>query len=283
MKFGIGMFITRETIPPTELAVAAEEREFESLWLPEHSHIPTSRTTPWGGVPGAAPLPDKYWQTFDTFVSLGAAAAVTSRIKLATGITLLAQRDPIWTAKEVATVDRLSGGRMIFGVGYGWNREEMAGHGVAYAQRRRLVSEKLGMMKSLWTDQVAHFAGELVALEPSWAEPKPVQQPYPPIHLGAGAGPRTIAEIVDHFDGWIPLGRHDLKGTIHQVRTAVESSGRDSALFEVSYWTGEPSEERIAELRTLGVDRIVISIESEPPGNTIRTLDRLASLTAQYR
>ncbi len=283
MLFGISLFVTRDTLRPDELAVAAEEREFESLWLPEHSHIPISRNTPWGGVPGAAPLPPKYWKTFETFVSLGAAAAVTSRIKLASGITLLAQRDPIWTAKEVATIDQLSNGRMIFGVGYGWNREEMASHGVRYQERRQIVAEKLEMIRSIWTEEVASFQGITQSLEPSWAEPKPVQKPHPPIHLGAGAGPRTIADLVKFCDGWIPLGRHDLAGTIHQVREAIEQAGRDPSSLQVSYWTTQPDADRVAELKRLGVDRIVIALETDPPAEIIKNLDRFALLAAGTR
>ena len=155
----------------------------------------------------------------DAFVALGAVAATTTQLRLGTGITLVAQRDPIWLAKEVATLDHLSGGRVVFGVGYGWNKEEMASHGVAYKQRRALLREKVLMMKALWTEDVASFEGKLLRLEPSWAWPKPVQKPHPPIIMGGAAGPKTIAHMVEFCDGWMPLStRHDLEGNLTKVR-----------------------------------------------------------------
>jgi len=193
MKLGVTMFPTDKAISPVRLAREAEDRGFESLWLPEHSHIPTSRTTPRGGVAGAGPLPEMYWRTIDQFVALAAAASVTSHILLATGVCLVAQRDPIWLAKEVASLDTLSGGRVLFGIGYGWNKEEMAQHGIAYQDRRRILREKILAMQALWTEDVASFEGEFVHLEPSWAWPKPVQHPHPPIILGGDAGPNCGA------------------------------------------------------------------------------------------
>ena len=151
MKLGVSIFPTDRTIDPASLARAAEERGFESLWFPEHSHIPASRKTPWGGAAGAPPLPEMYWRTHDQFVALMAAAAATTSLKVGSGITLVPQRDPIWLAKQVASVDTLSGGRLLFGIGYGWNKEELAHHGVRYTERRALLREKVLMMKELWT------------------------------------------------------------------------------------------------------------------------------------
>ncbi|HKX74107.1 MAG TPA: LLM class F420-dependent oxidoreductase [Acidimicrobiia bacterium] len=272
MNFGITFFLTDQTIGITELAQEVESAGFESLWLPEHSHIPVSRRTPWGGVAGAAPLPDYYSRTLDVMVALGAAAAVTTRLKLATGITLVAQRDHVWLAKEVASLDYLSRGRMIFGIGYGWNKEEMASHGVRYGDRRRLLREKVLLMKELWTKEVAEYDGELIQLEPSWAWPKPVQQPHPPIILGADAGPKTMAHLVEFCDGWIPLGRHDLKGKLAEVRAAV--AGRES--FEVTSFSTRPDAEVVAELTGLGIDRITFNI---PPKGRSEVLQRLEQLT----
>ena len=169
MKIAVDIFPTDQTINPVEFARAAEELGFESIWFPEHSHIPTSRLSPWGGREGAPPLPEFYQRTYDPFVALGACAAATSTVKLATGICLVAQRDPIHTAKEVVTVDALSDGRMIFGIGYGWNKEEMAQHGTKYAERRALLRERILAMKALWTQDEASFAGDVVQIEPSWA------------------------------------------------------------------------------------------------------------------
>ncbi len=206
MEYGVFIFPTDSAIRPDHLAREVEDRGFDSLWFPEHSHIPSSRETPWGGVKDAPPLPEHYWRTNDLFVSLAYAAAVTERIKLGTGIALVAQRDPIWTAKEVASLDSLSGGRVLFGVGYGWNKEEMRQHGVEYTERRALMREKILLMKTLWTQEEAEYQGERIGLEPTWAWPKPSQKPHPPILMGAAAGPKTTADMVEYCDGWIPLG-----------------------------------------------------------------------------
>jgi probable F420-dependent oxidoreductase len=278
MDFGVTIFATDTTLPPVELARAAERLGFESLWLPEHSHIPVSRRTPWGGRENAPPLPEHYSRTFDTFVALSAAAAVTERLKLGTGITLLAQRDPIWTAKEVASLDTISGGRVLFGVGYGWNVEEMASHGVAYTDRRAMLREHVLTMKSLWTDEEASFEGEFVDLEPSWAWPKPVQSPHPPIILGATPGERTLADLVEYADGWIPLRRSQLVDGVEKVRRALEQAGRDPTRFDLSYFSAEPSEQAIEELRSAGFNRVILNLDSGPPDAVLRQMEDLAAL-----
>ena len=276
MKFGVLIFPAESAIRPDELAVELEKREFESLFIPEHSHIPASRATPWGGVEGAPPLPDQYWRSLDQFVALSYAAAVTDHLRLGTGITLVAQRDPIWTAKEVASLDHLSDGRLIFGIGYGWNKEEMAHHGIAYGDRRSLLREKVLMMKSLWTDEEASFEGEHLRLEPSWARPKPKQRPHPPILMGAAAGPKTLADIVEFCDGWIPLGnRHDIVDTVSRVRRAVEEAGRDPDAFDVTAFAVKP--DHIEELQRAGVDRAIFSVPPIGRDDVIPRLDRLAS------
>lgn len=275
MKYGVFIFPTDTSIRPDELAREVEARGFESLWFPEHSHIPASRNTPWGGREGAPPLPDHYWHTQDLFVSLAYAAAVTERIKLGTGITLVAQRDPIWTAKEVASLDHLSGGRVVFGIGYGWNREEMAHHGVAYTKRRELLREKVLMMKALWTRDEASFDGELMSLEPSWAWPKPAQDPHPPIYLGAAIGPRTLGDITEFCDGWIPLaGRHDIAGQIDRVRQAVADAGRDADAFEISAHGAKV--EHLETLEAAGVDRAVFTLPPLGPDICLPKLDEWA-------
>jgi probable F420-dependent oxidoreductase len=280
MDFGVFIFPTDTAIRPDALATAVEERGFESLWFPEHSHIPSSRATPWGGVEGAPPLPEQYWHTIDQFVAMSYAASVTSRLKVGTGITLLAQRDPIWTAKEVASVDFLSEGRVLFGVGYGWNKEEMAHHGVSYAERRSLLREKILMMKSLWTDEESSFAGDLVDLESSWAWPKPVQKPHPPILMGGAAGPKTIAHMVEFCDGWIPLAtRHDIVDQVTRVRRAVESAGRDPDAFNVTAYGTKA--ELIPTLEKAGVDRAVFTLPPVDADVNIPRLDTLANVIAK--
>ena len=283
MDFGLFIFPSDTTLQPIEAGRAAEEAEFESLFFPEHSHIPTSRATPWGGVAGAAPLPEWYWRSMDPFVALGAVAATTSRLKLGTGITLVAQRDPIWLAKEVASLDHISGGRVIFGVGYGWNKEEMASHGVAYKQRRVVLREKIRMMKSLWTEDVASFEGDFLHLEPSWAWPKPVQKPHPPIIMGGAAGPKTIADMVKFCDGWMPLAtRHDLEGNLSAVRSALEAAGRDPSNFNITAYGTKGAKETIEHLIELGVDRIVFNLPQREPAEVLDRIGNLRDLVAEY-
>lgn len=275
MKYGVFIFPTDTSIRPDVLAREVEARGFESIWFPEHSHIPTSRETPWGGRQGSPPLPDHYWHTQDQFVALAYAAAVTERIKLGTGITLMAQRDPIWTAKEVASLDHLSGGRVIFGIGYGWNKEEMAHHGVAYAERRELLREKVLMMKALWTEDEASFSGEHLELESSWAWPKPVQDPHPPIYMGAAIGPKTLGDITEFCDGWIPIAaRHDIAGQIDRVRRAVADAGRDPETFEISAHGAKTR--HLEALEDAGVDRAVFGLPPLGPEVCIPKLDEWA-------
>lgn len=275
MKYGVSIFPTDTAIRPDELARAVEERGFESLWFPEHSHIPTSRESPWGGQKGAPPLPEQYWHTHDQFVALAYAASATTKLRLGTGITLMAQRDPIWTAKEIASLDHLSGGRVIFGVGYGWNREEMAQHGVTYGRRRQVMREKILMMKALWTEEEASFQGELLKLEPSWAWPKPVQDPHPPIVMGAAAGPRTLADMVEYCDGWMPMAnRHDIAGTLPRVQEALAAAGRDPDVFEIT--ASSAKTHQVEELASAGVHRTIFSLPPLGADVVIPKLDEWA-------
>jgi probable F420-dependent oxidoreductase len=283
MDFGLFIFPSDTTLQPVEAGRAAEEAGFESLFFPEHSHIPTSRATPWGGVADAPPLPEWYWRSLDPFVALGAVAATTTRLKLGTGITLVAQRDPIWLAKEVASLDHISAGRVIFGIGYGWNKEELASHGVAYQQRRAILRERILLMKSLWTEDVASFQGDLLHLEPSWAWPKPVQRPHPPIIMGGAAGPKTIADMVEFCDGWMPLGtRHDLDGKLSTVRKAVEAAGRDPSAFSITAYGAKGANENVEHLIKLGVDRIVFNLPQREPAEVLDRIGILGDLIAGY-
>jgi probable F420-dependent oxidoreductase len=207
MDLGVTIFQTDQTMPVTDLARAVEDRGFESLWVAEHTHIPSSRATPY---PQGGELPEEYRRTLDPFVALAAAAAVTERIKVGTAICLVAQHDTIDLAKSVASVDHLSNGRFLFGVGYGWNVEEMQDHGVDPKQRRALVREQLLAARELWTKDEASFDGEHVHISPSWMWPKPVQRPHPPILFGGVAGPKLFHQIVELGAGWIPIGGRGL-------------------------------------------------------------------------
>jgi len=279
MHLGVLIFPTDTTLQPVELARAVEERGFESLWFPEHSHIPVSRISPWGGREGAPPLPEHYWRTHDQFVALAAAAAVTSTLKLATGITLSAQRDPLWTAKEVASLDVISDGRVLFGVGYGWNKEEMANHGLRYTDRRAILRENVLAMKALWTEEEAEFHGDFVDFEPSWAWPKPVQKPHPPIILGGDAGPKTMRDIVEFCDGWMPIaGRHSFRDKVADLRRLAEDSGRDPDSIELALFSAPPKAEVLEGLVSDGIARAVLALPQGSPGEVLDALDSYVPL-----
>ncbi|MEN8234580.1 MAG: LLM class F420-dependent oxidoreductase [Actinomycetota bacterium] len=284
MHTGVSIFATDTTLQPVELGRAVEERGFESLWLPEHSHIPVSRTTPWGGAKDAPPLPEMYWRTHDQFVALAAIAATTDTLLLGTGITLVAQRDPIWLAKQVASLDTISNGRVIFGIGYGWNKEEMASHDIAYLERRAILREKVLAMKELWTNDIASFDGEHVHLEPSWSWPKPVQKPHPPIVLGGGAGPKTFNDIAEFCDGWMPIaGRHDFTSRLHDLAAAVRAAGREPASVKLGVFGARPNVEALRELAASGVSRAVLPLPSKDADVVIEKLDRYAELVEEFR
>lgn len=227
MHLGVAMFPTDYAIRPDDLARELQTRGFESLWVPEHTHIPASRRSPW---PGGAALPREYWHTYDPFVALAMAAAATTSLKLATGICLVIERDPIITAKEVASLDHLSGGRFIFGIGGGWNAEEMEHHGTPFKARWRVLRERILAMKELWTKEEAEFHGEVVRVDKSWSWPKPAQKPHPPILMG-GDGPTTLDRVVEFCDGWMPIGARAgsaLLGKIATLRERWAQAGRDA-------------------------------------------------------
>jgi len=282
MHIGLTMFPTDTGLQPIELAKEAEARGFESLWFPEHSHIPSSRATPWGGREGAPPLPEEYWRSHHQMVALGACAAVTTNLKLGTGITLVAQRDPIWMAKEVATVDAISGGRFLFGIGYGWNKEELRHHGVKYLERRAVLRERILAMKELWTQEEASFSGEHVKLAPSWSWPKPTQKPHPPIIMGGTAGPKTMADIVEFCDGWMPIGGgRGLPDKITELRQMAEDKGRDPESIEISVFGGRPDQESIDRFREMGVVRVALSLPSSTPDAAMEKLEEYSAVKDQ--
>ncbi len=265
MRYGLAYFPTDQSMQPIEFGEAAEAAGFESIWFPEHSHIPVSRRTPWGGREGAPPLPEHYWRTHDAIVALAAVAARTERVRLGTGITLVAQRDPIWTAKEIASLDMISQGRVIFGVGYGWNIEEMENHGVDPSRRRGLVREKVLAIREIWTKDEASFSGDRVAFEPMWSWPKPRQRPHPPIVVGGAPTAVTFRHVIEYADGWMPLfGRFPIVEHVAQLRRLAEGAGRDPASVEVTVFMAPPRPPVVEELRAAGVDRILFGVASKP-------------------
>ncbi|HMB33290.1 MAG TPA: LLM class F420-dependent oxidoreductase [Methylomirabilota bacterium] len=278
MKYGIAMFPTDYAIPIDELARELEARAFESVWLPEHTHIPASRKSPWPGGPN---LPREYWHTLDPFVALGAAAVVTKTLKLGTGICLVIERDPILLAKEVASLDHLSQGRVLFGIGGGWNAEEMEHHGTPFAERWKILRERIGALKAIWTQDEAEFHGKYVNFEKLWSYPKPVQKPYPPILMG-GAGPHARQRAVD-FDGhWIPIGgraySEPIAESLADFRARAEKAGRDPATLTVTIFGVAPDEPRLAALRDAGITRAVFFVPSATRDVVLPLLDQYAGL-----
>ncbi len=281
MKYGIAMFPTDYAIQADELAREMEARGFESLWLPEHTHIPASRKSPW---PGNAPLPREYWHTLDPFVALGAAAAVTKTLMLGTGICLVIERDPITLAKEVASLDHISKGRVLFGIGGGWNAEEMEHHGTPFAERWKILRERMAAMKAIWTQDEAEFHGKYVNFDKLWSYPKPVQKPHPPILMG-GAGPHARQRAAD-FDGhWIPLGGRTYSEPIAEsmadFRARAEKAGRDPAAVTMSIFGVPPDADKLAGLRDAGVTRVVFFVPSAIPDTVLPLLDGYAAVATK--
>ena len=276
MHLGVLMFPTDYAIRPDDLARAAEERGFESLWFPEHTHIPTSRRSPWPGGPN---LPKEYWHTHDLFVALAAAAAVTTRLRLGSGICLLVERDPITTAKEVATLDFLSRGRFMFGIGGGWNAEEMEDHGTDFRTRWKLLRERVQAMKRIWTEDEPSFEGELVGFPPLWSWPKPVQKPHPPVLLG-GHGPRALRRVVEYCDGWLPISVRagDLGAGIAELRRLAREKGRAPDTISVTVYGAPMDADLLRQIAELGVERAIFALPSAEGNVVLPLLDRGASL-----
>jgi len=278
MLFGVGMFATDYAIPPQELAHEAESRGFESIWFPEHTHIPVSRRTPY---PGGGDLPEEYWHTHDLFVALTAAAVATTKIKIASGICLVIERDPIITAKEVASVDFLSGGRFIFGIGGGWNAEEMENHGTHPKKRWRILRERVLAMKEIWTKDEAEFHGEFVNFDKIWSYPKPVQRPYPPVLMG-GSGPTTFDRVVEFCDGWIPVGLPlDLViERMAELGRLSEKAGRDPETITVSIFSAKPDPDAVKRMHTAGIARAVFMLPAAGRETVLPLLDQYSKLAA---
>jgi len=281
MRYGTAIFPTDYSITPAALGRALEERGFESLWVAEHTHIPCSRATPW---PGGSDLPRMYYDVYSPLLALTAAAAVTSRLKVGTGISLVAQHDPISLAKDVATLDRLSGGRFLFGVGGGWNREELGNHyAFPFAKRWKVMRERIEAMKTIWADERAEYHGEFVDFEPLFSWPKPVQKPHPPIHV-AGSAPWALRRAVRYGDGWIPIlgrGDDDLAAHMRTLAALCHEAGRQPAEIEVSIYGLGPELEKAKLLRDLGIARVVFFLPSAPAGEILPLLDTYAAVVAK--
>ena len=275
MRLGVTLFATDRSIAPAQLAREVEARGFASLYFPEHTHIPVSRRTP--APTGDAELAEEYRRTLDPFVALAAAAAVTSRIRLGTGICLIAQRDPIVTAKAVATLDHLSGGRFTFGVGYGWNVEEMESHGVDPRTRRARAREHLQAMERLWADDEASYQGTFVHLEPSWSWPKPVQRPRPTVLVGGAPGAALFEHIAAAADGWIPIGGAGVAAALPELHRAMREAGRDPAGVQVVQFGVHPDREKLDHYASLGATEVVLRLPSGPAEVVLPVLDRYAA------
>jgi probable F420-dependent oxidoreductase len=276
MRLGTAVFATDRSWPIDDLAREVETRGLASLAVPEHTHMPVDHSP----HPAGGDLPEEYQRTLDPFVALTVAAAVTTQLELMTGVCLLAQRDPVVTAKEVASLDHVSGGRLTFGVGYGWNVPEVEDHGVAFDERRAVVRERLEVMRSLWTREVTSADGPHVRLRASRAWPKPLQLPHPPVLLGAGLGPRTLADLVAVCDGWLPIGAKATAAGLPRLRAAWRDAGRDGEPLVHVYGT-RPDAETLRGLAALGVDRVTVWLPSASRAESIPVLDRLARLVTE--
>ena len=283
MEIGLLIFPTDKGIQPVELGREAEARGFRSVWLPEHSHIPVSRRTPWGGRVGAPPLPDEYSRSHDQFIALAAIAATTTSLKLGTGITLVAQRDVLWLAKEVASLDVISDGRVLLGVGYGWNHEEMEHHGVDIHHRRKVVREKVLALKELWTKDEAEFHGEYVNFDASWSWPKPLQQPHPPIVIGASPTDLHFRHIIEYGDVWMPIeGRFEVDSKWAELQQAAAAAGRDPATLRLGVFGAKPDAAHLAHLRDIGASFVALGLPPLDRDAAITTMQRYAPLVAEF-
>ncbi|MET9963170.1 LLM class F420-dependent oxidoreductase [Streptomyces sp. NPDC006326] len=283
MRIATTIFLTDQSVSPVRLARSLEERGFAGLYLPEHTHIPVSRDT---DAPMGGELPQMYGRTLDPFVALAQAAAVTERLHLGTGITLVAQHDPIDLAKQIATLDHLSAGRFTLGVGYGWNVEEAADHGVEWHTRRELVRDRMALMRALWAPEPTAYVGQFSSVRASAAHPKPVQPPRElapgePLHgprtlIGGQAGPKLFAAIADHADGWLPIGGGGLSESLPALRQVWEAAGRDPKTLQVVPYAVQPNPGKLAHYADLGIEEVVLQLPSAPEPEVLRTLDDFA-------
>jgi probable F420-dependent oxidoreductase len=278
LKFGTSMFFTDYSMAPGELGKALEERGFESVWAPEHSHIPLSRKTPF---PAGGDVPKRYYDAMDPFVTLTVAAMATKTLKVGTGVCLVAQRDPIQTAKLVASIDQVSGGRFLFGIGNGWNQDEMENHGTVFTTRHKLARERVEAMKAIWTQTKPEYHGEFVNFGPMMAWPKPVQKPHPPVIVG-GAFPYSARRAIRYGEGWIPQaargGYSEIADMIPEFRKMATEAGRDPKSIEITVWFPKQDPDLMKRYEDLGVARVVFNLESEKADKVLPVVDSLAGL-----
>ena len=280
MRLGITAFLTDLTMAPADLARAVEERGFHSFYLPEHTHLPVRADTPPALVEGVHA--EDYRRSLDPFVGLSTAASVTERILLGTGVVLAAQHDTIVLAKQIATLDHLSGGRVVFGMGFGWNREEAADHGVEFATRRDVAREHVLCMQALWSEDQAEYHGEHVQLDPCWSWPKPVQQPRVTTLIGGGAHPSVFAAIAEYADGWLPIGGAGLTDAIPRLRRAVEDADRDPEGVSVVPFGTVPTDQKLDHYRRLGIEEVVLRVPSGKGDEMLAVLDRHAAYLQRF-
>jgi probable F420-dependent oxidoreductase len=276
MKFGIAYFPTDYGISTTELAPALEERGFESLWVAEHTHIPASRLSPY---PAGGDLPTDYWHTLDPFIALTAAALATRTLKVGTGICLIVEHDTIDVAKAVASIDHVSNGRFLFGIGGGWNREEMADHGTPFEKRWKVMRERVEAMHEIWTKEESEYHGEFVNFGPMWLWPKPVQKPHPPVHIG-GNGPNTLKRVISYGDGWMP-NRGDILSRLPELQRMAEEAGR-GRIEVTTYGSARGGADEIERYLQAGIDRMLWYVPASGRDAALHRLEEITELTRPY-
>jgi probable F420-dependent oxidoreductase len=277
LKSGVSMFFTDYSMAPGALGVALEQRGFESLWAPEHSHIPLSRKSPF---PSGGDLPKRYYDAMDPFVTLTAAAAATSKLMVGTGVCLVPQRDPIQTAKLVASIDQVSGGRFLFGIGNGWNQDELEDHGVKFADRHKVARERVEAMKAIWTLSKPEYHGEFVNFDPMMTWPKPVQKPHPPVIVG-GAFPYSARRAIRYGNGWIPQATRgsysEIGDLIPEFRKMATAAGRNPDEIAITVWFPKRDLDLMKRYADLGVERVVFNLDSEGADKVVPVLDEVAA------
>jgi probable F420-dependent oxidoreductase len=279
MHLGITAFLSDETIGPSEWACEVEARGFYSLYLPEHTHLPVSADTPPSLVEGVNP--DNYRRTLDPYVALAAASAVTSKLRLGTGVSLVAQHDPIVLAKQIATLDYMSNGRFVFGIGFGWNKVEAADHGIDFSVRRKVAREKVLCMREIWSKEQAEFHGEFVELPPSWSWPTPLQTPTVRTLIGGAAGIVTFSAIAEYADGWMPIGGSGISESLPLLRSMVEASGRNPEALHIVPFGSLPSPGKLEHLAKAGCTEVVLRVPTDDTSEMLRCLDRFSAYLDQ--
>jgi probable F420-dependent oxidoreductase len=276
MKIATMLYSTDFAMRPDRFAVACEQRGFESIWFPEHTHIPASRKSPF---PGGGDLPKDYWHLYDPFIALTAAATATSTIKLGTGVCLITERDPIVTAKEVASLDRISDGRFLFGIGAGWNAEEMENHGTPFKERWKVLEDRIEAMRACWTQENSEYHGKHADFDPIWSWPKPVQRPHPPIVMGA-ASPWGRERVARYCDGWIPLPAQmqNIEEELKDLEARLIKHGRKLSDIEISFFWAPEDADELKRFEALGVGRAILACPAESDDDTLKLLDKHAKL-----